>query len=256
MSYYSETDDISFIPLTHDEEKELFRRWHVENSIEARDLLITKHLKFAAKFGLRCAKGFLEEEDAISAANLALMNALESKAFDPSRGYRFSTFLRRYIAGEVSTAFREHDWKRDKTDDPSERQPENYALDAALTGQSLRRAWDPEIGGTHGCRRIRRGGFVSNVPATRCAHHEEDQVQDSEVEERDMARAKRNLIFRHLKLLPLIEALVLREHYFSHKSFAEIGREQDLTREGVRKAYNRGMGRLRRLLSTKGSEIS
>src|SRR6266850_814566 len=105
MSYYSPQDNLAYIPLTADEEKNLFEAFYNKNDLAARDRIIQTHLKLVAKLALRVSgRGGLPDEDAISAANFGLVKALESRCFKPDRGQRFSTYVRKYIMGQVIKA--------------------------------------------------------------------------------------------------------------------------------------------------------
>jgi RNA polymerase sigma factor (sigma-70 family) len=103
MPYYSEATDLSFTPLSRDDEAALFKVYHsrTSNSLRARNRIIRHYLKFTAKTAIACAKGALDEDDAISAGNFGLMQALKTRRFNPARGPRFSGYLRKFIRGQV-----------------------------------------------------------------------------------------------------------------------------------------------------------
>src|SRR4029079_16809215 len=71
---------------------------------EASDFLITNHLLFAANEGRKWSRGKLPEDEVISAANEALMQAFGR--FDHTRPNRFSSFLRPFIRGAIATLWR------------------------------------------------------------------------------------------------------------------------------------------------------
>jgi RNA polymerase sigma factor (sigma-70 family) len=250
-TYYSPKDDISFIPLTRDEEKELFRRFYQDGDVEARNEIIKRHLKLTAKLSLTYAKGALSDDDAISAGNFGLIQALESKCFDPSRGYLFSSYVRFYIRGQVLEALRNSGWKGQLSD---EEDGDNFAPEATVTG--------------HHCddtNRVRRGGYVVSLPARRCGaargshsrHIDADETQvDAEVSNKQLNEVRREVINRALAELPELEAKTVRAHYFRDQNHADIGRSLDMTREGVRKAFKRGMEKLKTLLAPAEGELS
>ncbi len=98
-NYYSKGQDIRFRMTTPEEETELFREAKAGNE-SARHFIIHNHLLFASMQGQSLVKGALPRDEVISAANFAVMTAYDS--FDPSRGFRFTTYLRFIIQGEIS----------------------------------------------------------------------------------------------------------------------------------------------------------
>lgn len=103
--YYSADQDISCDEdFTIEKEHALFEKFYAggRGSQAARDTLIKQYLKLVLQLSLRCARGRITHDEAISAGNLALIEVLESKRFDLKRGIRFSTFLGHYIRGRVS----------------------------------------------------------------------------------------------------------------------------------------------------------
>jgi RNA polymerase sigma factor (sigma-70 family) len=108
MSYYRDNGANLFVKfLTREQEYSLIKRWKRGDS-KAKKALVENHLAFVVKIALRTNKGILSDEDAISVGNVALMHAVNCRRFDTRRGYRFSTYLRRYIVGEVKEAIRQH----------------------------------------------------------------------------------------------------------------------------------------------------
>jgi RNA polymerase sigma factor (sigma-70 family) len=108
--YYSPGQNIDCDnDFTIAKERDLFTRFYAngDGSTEARDELIKQYLKLVLQLSVRHARGRITSEDAISAGNLALIEALESRRFDIKRGIRFSTFLGHYIRGRVAREARE-----------------------------------------------------------------------------------------------------------------------------------------------------
>ncbi len=104
-NYYSPDQDIHFKMTTPEEEKELFRKARSGDE-KAREFLITNHLLFAAMHAqsLVSATPFLPRDEVISAANFAVMKAMDK--FKPERGFRFTTYLRFIIRAEISDLWR------------------------------------------------------------------------------------------------------------------------------------------------------
>lgn len=102
-NYYSADQDIRFRMTTPEEERELFNKAKAGDE-KAREFIIHNHLLFAAMQAQAIVKGALPKDEVISAANFAVMKAYDG--FDPSRGFRFTTYLRFLIQGEVSHLWR------------------------------------------------------------------------------------------------------------------------------------------------------
>ncbi|MFC0239144.1 RNA polymerase factor sigma-32 [Rhodopseudomonas telluris] len=75
--------------LEQDEEARLWQRWLTSRDKTAADMLITSHLRLAAKLARNYRRYGFPIGDLIAEANLGLMMALDK--FDPNRGARFAT---------------------------------------------------------------------------------------------------------------------------------------------------------------------
>lgn len=96
--YYSEGQDIHYKPISAEEERELFVKARAGDEA-AREFLIKNHLLLATILARKYSAGRIDEKDAISAANLGLIKAVDK--FDPTRNNRFCTYLRKYVYGEI-----------------------------------------------------------------------------------------------------------------------------------------------------------
>lgn len=97
--YYSLTDVVAYRRMSYKEERELFIRYKRDGDIEARDEVLTNQLLFVAKEAIKIAPPWLRMNEVVSAANAALMCAAEK--FDPTKGSRFASYVRKFIRGEV-----------------------------------------------------------------------------------------------------------------------------------------------------------
>lgn len=100
--YYAEGEDLRFAPLTAEDEKTLFHlsRTTGEEAEKAREFLIRNHLLFAANQARGMVRGRLPEDEVISAANAALIDAFGR--FDPEHGNRFTTYLKPFIRSAIA----------------------------------------------------------------------------------------------------------------------------------------------------------
>lgn len=103
-NYYSKNDAISHTSLTPEQETALFTRFYA-GDIEARNLLIENNLRYAAEIALRSCTRPEYRKEVMSAANIGLVKAIESRRFNPAKG-RFTTFATKWIEGEVKAIFR------------------------------------------------------------------------------------------------------------------------------------------------------
>lgn len=103
-SYYRNSEDLSFENISHDAERELFRRAKAGDEA-AREKLIRNHLLFVANLARSFARGKLPDDEVTSAANFALMSAFDN--FNPELNNRFSSLLTLYVRGAVARLWRE-----------------------------------------------------------------------------------------------------------------------------------------------------
>jgi len=101
MPYY-QNESLTNLNLTPAEQTDLFERFAESKGDERAELceqIIEKYLVFARMFAKRTAHPYLTKDEAISAANIGLLAALER--FDPSRGIQFASFSRKFIIGNI-----------------------------------------------------------------------------------------------------------------------------------------------------------
>ena len=79
--YYPLNTDLSFEGPTLEEERELFRKMK-NGDAAARELIIKNHLLFVANEARKLARGKFPDNDVVSAANEALMEAVDRGHFD------------------------------------------------------------------------------------------------------------------------------------------------------------------------------
>jgi len=77
------------LQLSADDEKALFLKYSKRRTKKIRELLVRKYLCWSFKLATKMCGPRLEPDDAISAANVGLMEAIET--FDVNRGTRFTT---------------------------------------------------------------------------------------------------------------------------------------------------------------------
>lgn len=85
--------------LTEDEEKALIDRWKKSSDVAAAHQLVSSHLRIVPKIAYSYQGYGLPMMDVISEGNLGLMHAV--KKFEPSYGYRFSTYAVWWIKASI-----------------------------------------------------------------------------------------------------------------------------------------------------------
>jgi RNA polymerase sigma-32 factor len=92
--------EIKKFPVLHqDEEFELATKWKETGDRVAMDRLIKSHLRLVAKIANGYSGYGLSRADLIAEGNIGIMHAL--KHFDPSIGYRFSTYAAWWIKAKI-----------------------------------------------------------------------------------------------------------------------------------------------------------
>lgn len=95
--YISELQGVKF--LTKEEETALAIKYQKDNDLNAAKALIVSHLRLVVTIA-RNYKGYgLPQEDLIQEGNIGLMKAV--KAFDPTKGFRLTTFAMMWIKSEI-----------------------------------------------------------------------------------------------------------------------------------------------------------
>lgn len=92
--------------LTREEEHELAVRWVEHGDQEAAKKLVTSNLRLVVKIANEYRRGYQNLLDLVQEGNLGLMRAAEK--FDPSRGFRFSTYAIWWIRQAVTRSLADH----------------------------------------------------------------------------------------------------------------------------------------------------
>lgn len=237
--YYSPGQDIHFRLTTREEETELFVKAR-DGDETARTFLIQNHLLFARQEAMRQVKGALPDDEVISAANFAIMKAMES--FDHKLGFRFTTYLRPFIMGEIAAL-----WKS-KYSVPG-------VLDPSATAPHMRVA-SPLSGGL-----VRRNSFESSEDrqwSCRGAVDPEslDQCDQHPGEANDLANFNREQLNVVLTKLDPRKRAVIEGRFGLNdqprKTLDEMGTALKLTRERIRQLETEALGDLQKLLRRRG----
>ena len=218
MSYYSESDDLDFTPLTREEEVTLLTACYAgiePAATEARDRIVTNHLLAVAKMSVRAAAHRIPDDEAISAGNEALILLLHRKKFDVTRGVRFNTYLRSVVRGAVLKAVADR-FKKAPADWRARLVPEQHPSDD-------------------------REGLLG--------------ILDPVVEDNDLAAERKKILHRKIKRLKGLERKAVYGVGIKGRTLEFIARQSGVSRQAVHQAYHRGLAKLKKYLRNEKPEL-
>ncbi len=88
-----------FPMLEKEQEYMLAKRWVEDQDTEAAHMMVTSHLRLAAKIAMGYRGYGLPQAEVISEANVGLMQAV--KRFDPEKGFRLATYAMWWIRASI-----------------------------------------------------------------------------------------------------------------------------------------------------------
>lgn len=204
MKYYRKSE-LSYSPLSVEDERKLFKAYYA-GDIDARDRIVKNYLKLAVRLALRVSRGNIPEDEAISAANNGLMQAVSSKKYDPDRGLKFGSYAQQFIRGAVIRQFKKL----------------SRLVGPQFEGQNLTLPHESEV---------ELGEF--------------GVTEDPVVDQVDFEQVRHDRVAQALDALPERTGKVVRMVYFEGKSFAEIGRIIGRSRERARQIHDAALAKLR-----------
>jgi RNA polymerase sigma factor (sigma-70 family) len=237
------------------DENDLWKRCR-RGDREAREALILRYKSTLVKFWvrkIRVSAAWADWKDLMQEGMIGLMKAVDR--FEPERGYEFSTFARPYVFGAIFDSpeltrgltrrleeiGRKVRSAHDKLMTKLERKPtvEEIAEEVGLTVIQVENAIQAKA-----------IAFVAAIG---------DPDSDDPVESAPKAdihdsteNQERSVIIRDaLSRLKERDALIITLHYIVGESDAEIALKTGLTEDAVKKARQRAMNELRRLLGVK-----
>lgn len=233
--------------LSNAEAKEIFLAYHRRRTAARRELLVRQYLCWAFKLAAKMKGPRLSFDDAVSAANAGLMEAIEN--FDPTRGKRFIvysfTIIRRHVIDALVNTYpvkvSTHMRKKLKADETR--------VEAALA--ELKDDADPRsidevfdrLSQTSDYRLVEihdRPEDASFVPAPVDA--------PSTIAERDAMSVE---LQQAIARLSPLEREAIRAHHLKDppESFDSIGRRLRVSKNRVREAHDMALVTLRKHLS-------
>jgi len=238
--YYPKDTDLRFTMLTREQETDLFTKARAGDA-DAREFLIKNHLLFAARFARQMVKGKLPDDDVVSAANFAVMRAFDK--FDHNLGNRFTSYLKLFIKGEVASLWRNLSTVRGKH--PTRTAPISEKTVKLLTEE-------PQMENSGRYQETTTGQLETILQSQRPTIPTEDPHQ--ETEEKEHLSHLQSLLNESKLSLNEHEQDIIRKVYEEERSFADIGRENGVTREAIRATHNRALVKLQKAMKAKGVE--
>lgn len=233
-------------------ERREWQRYRVRGDVEARNRLVERHIGLVYHFARRLesqGSGVLELEDLVSAGTVGLLSAVT--AYDPSRGYRFSTFAAPRIRGAMLDELRRRD-----VAPRSVRRRERAMVEATerLTVDLNRQPRPPELAGVLGVDvktlwrwkwDVARSQRVSltellSTGAGPVASESVDSVEARLTLEAEVCRLRRELVG-----LSERERLVIELYDLRSLTLREIAERLGVTESRVSQIRTRALGRLR-----------
>lgn len=250
-------NEIKKFPLLgQDEEYELATRWKEKGDKRAMDKLIKSHLRLVAKI----AKGYsgygLSQADLIAEGNIGIMHALQH--FDPSIGYRFSTYAIWWIKAKIKE-FVYNSWSIVKLAGSKEHKKVFFGLNKAKQELGIEKMSDESVKALANHlkvdeddvktleTRFTNRDFSANTPMGDDSKSSyQDFIADMTESQEERLLQKQEYEYRKKILHEALNTLSKREYDIVSayrlqtptKSLREISKEMDLSAERVRQIEN------------------
>lgn len=261
MSAYYRVEVKRANPLTLEQEAALFTAYLKRKTAKRREEIVRQYLYWAAELACRYCGPRMPREDAISAANLGLMQAIED--FDPTRGRRFVTHSYFAIRRSVLSALRDTYVVNPASGVNVARHQFNLSPKAPEDLQEFlkakRKIFD-RAGSTTQCDVLEhsnvnapKGSGHGDSKLDRFAGGTENKMLESDLEERDSVEDFSMIAVLRVRIAGLHEPekTILTMRYLSEDTphFKEIGRALKMTEDHCRYLHNRALAKLRGSLS-------
>jgi RNA polymerase sigma factor (sigma-70 family) len=240
LSYYGPGQPPTSPTLSPIEVRRLFMEYRRTGSPAAKDKLVRQHLCFALRMASKFRGPRLDIDEAVSAANAGLVEAIER--FKPGRNTKFVVFaymtIRRHLVEALMSTYpvkiSRHLRKKLRVasagNAPAGGEPRT--LDELYEALGSAPDFDPDL-------------LIEQRPDAPFMPHGAD-APDAHLDSLLRCEEVRTAVAR----LPAIERAVIEARHFSEevRSFEQISRELGQTKKKVRAAYAAALGRLRRAL--------
>jgi len=265
--------------LEPEQEYMLAKRWVEEQDTEAAHVMVTSHLRLAAKMAMGYRGYGLPTAEVISEANVGLMQAV--KRFDPEKGFRLSTYAMWWIRASIQEYIL-RSWSLVKLGTTSAQKKLFFNLrkaksrigayeDGDMRPENVKRiANDLSVTEDEVISMNRRmSGGDASLNATISADGEgaaqwqdwledEDADQAGDYAEKDELDIRREMLAEAMEVLNEREKDILTQRRLSEKSVTleDLSAVYDVSRERIRqievRAFEKIQDRMRELAAEKG----
>jgi len=216
--------------LSAEVESDLFVAYRQRRTAARRERIVRQYLYWASEIAFRYCGPRMAREDAVGAANLGLMQAIED--FDPARGRRFVTHSYFHIRRAVLTALRD-----------------TYVVNPAPGINVQRHLFNKD--------RLDRKSFaeakrkVFDNAGTPCPLNHDSATDGADVQDKAEDSSMLELLRGRVSALEEPAKSIFTLRYFSDDTplFKEIGDRLGLTEDSARYIHNRTMLKLRESLA-------
>lgn len=263
LSLYME--EIKKFPiLGQDEEYELATRWKEKGDKRAMDKLIKSHLRLVAKIARGYSGYGLSQADLIAEGNIGIMHALQH--FDPSVGYRFSTYAMWWIKSKIRD-FIYNSWSIVKLAGSKDNKKVFFGLNKAKRALGINKVSDENAKLVAEKmkvdeediitleKRFTNRDFSANTPMGEDSNSsyqdfiaDMSQSQEEQLLEQQEHEYRKKILHEALNTLNKREYDIVSAYRLNTptKSLREIGKEMNLSAERVRQIENAAFMKLQR----------
>ena len=230
---------------------QLIQLYKETGDLTLRNLIVERNLRLAEGIASRFAGRGVDYEDLVQVASVALIGAIER--FDPSRGFKFSTFAAPTIIGEIKNYFRDktrmmHISRRDSEQLMAFSEvKESLEKRGMLTVSDIAEAMQVGEERVLELMEMQRSVSVSSLERIIGDEENESAIKDflgsedtgfAEIE-------RRNLVEKAFTYLDATEQRILRERFWQHRPQSVVAESLGVSQMYISRAERRILNKLR-----------
>ena len=230
---------------------QLIQLYKETGDLTLRNLIVERNLRLAEGIASRFTGRGVDSEDLVQVASVALIGAIER--FDPSRGFKFSTFAAPTIIGEIKNYFRDktrmmHISRRDSEQLMAFSEvKESLEKRGMLTVSDIAKAMQVGEERVLELMEMQRSVSVSSLERIIGDEENESAIKDflgsedtgfAEIE-------RRNLVEKAFTYLDATEQRILRERFWRHRPQSVVAESLGVSQMYISRAERRILKKLR-----------